>query len=159
MVQACLPELHWPKLTRSFLKAETTFRRSAGLEAPAVKAPFMPHIAIALDSWLESRTGSRRTLSLECASAAILLSYVFGWRASTTGALRVTDCTFATNMFRFSERFCKGAVTSLRYFRLLDLPEQCLPGLSRFLHMFIASAPEATLFSFGSVKNGLPGAL
>jgi hypothetical protein len=59
MVQACLPELAWPKRTKQFLRAETTVRRSIGGEAPVVKAPFMPRIALALDSWMqESRTRS-----------------------------------------------------------------------------------------------------
>jgi hypothetical protein len=63
MVQGCLPELLWPRLTRQFLKAETTVRRAIGAEAPTVKAPFMPKIAIALDSWLqESRTRSAEDL-------------------------------------------------------------------------------------------------
>ena len=52
MVQGCLPEPHWPKLPRQFLRAEKAVRRANGGDAPVVKAPFMPRIAVALDSWL-----------------------------------------------------------------------------------------------------------
>ena len=59
MVQGGFSNFRWPILTKQFLKAETTVRRASGGETPAVKAPFMPRIAIALDSWLrESRTRS-----------------------------------------------------------------------------------------------------
>ena len=55
--------------------------------------------------------------------AAILLSFMFGWRASTTAALRVCDCTFysVTGIFRFSESFSKGSFSNERFFRILDL--------------------------------------
>lgn len=124
MVQGCLPELHWPRLTRYFLKAETTVRRAVGTDTPSVKAPFMPRIAIALDAWLlASGTISPRDLQLEHATAAILLSFVFGWRASTTAALHVSDCTFLpdSQLFRFSEAFSKGSFSNERCFRILDL--------------------------------------
>ena len=60
---------------------------------------------------------------MEHAVAGILLSYIFGSRASTTGALRVADCIFlpAANVFRFSETFCKGSFSNDRLFRILDL--------------------------------------
>ncbi len=57
MVQASLPTLLWPQATKSFLKAETTVRRAVGVEAPAVKPPFMPRLAIALDTWLQGSVG------------------------------------------------------------------------------------------------------
>ena len=80
---------------------------------------------------------------MEHVVAVILLSYVFGWRASTTGALRVVDCTFLpdTDVFRFLETFCKGSFTNDRLFRILDLQHIALPGLSLFLHYFILQQP------------------
>jgi hypothetical protein len=84
----------------------------------------MPRIAVALDSWLqESRTRSSVDQKLEQAVAAILISFVFGWRASTTSALCVQDCSFlpSVGLFRFSEAFSKGSFTNERYFRILDL--------------------------------------
>jgi hypothetical protein len=88
MVQGGLPPLQWPDHTRRFLRAESTVRRTSRTYAPSVKAPFMPSLAIALDAFLRRRTGSVIDPKLETASAAVLLSYVFGWRASTTNVLR-----------------------------------------------------------------------
>jgi hypothetical protein len=124
MVQGTLPELCWPRFTQQFLKAETTVRRKEGSKPSTVKAPFMPRVAMALDAWLlASRTTFSRDLKLEHATAAILLSYVFGWRASTVAALHVSDCTFQPDhdMFRFSEAFSKGSFSNERCFRILDL--------------------------------------
>ena len=122
----------------------------------------MPRIAIALDSWLlESRTESRGDVQLEHATAALLLAYVFGWRASTVAAVKVEDCSFlpSQRLFRFSETFCKGSCTNDRFFRILDLPEHSLPGLSTFLHFFLAMQPQIQLLSSVGLDKGLPAAL
>lgn len=65
MVQGGLPPSQWPDHTRRFLRAESTIRRTSGAHAPAVKAPFMPSLAIALDAFLRQRTGSVLIQSLK----------------------------------------------------------------------------------------------
>jgi hypothetical protein len=47
----------------------------------------MPSLAIALDAFLRQWTGLAINPKLKTAFAAVLLSYVFGWRTSTTNVL------------------------------------------------------------------------
>jgi hypothetical protein len=62
-------------------------------------------------------------------------------------------------VFCFSEAFCKGSCTNERFFRILDLQQQALPGLSLFLHYFLAQDVHHTLFGDFTCGKGLPAAL
>jgi hypothetical protein len=62
-------------------------------------------------------------------------------------------------LFRFSETFCKGSFSNERLFRILDLQQQALPGLSMFLHRFLLKDAQTLLLGDFPAGKGLPAAL
>lgn len=89
--QAGLPPIQWPPQALRAVTTERTARRVTGTEVLAVKPPFMPRVAVHLDKWLRhalpASTGA-------VAAVAVLLSFYFGWRASTVSALTLADIDF-----------------------------------------------------------------
>lgn len=92
----------------------------------------MPRMAQAL---LHAFQSSALTPPLRAAACAVLLAFYFGWRSSTVSVLSVADVHFeiANGLFVFSERFSKGAVSSRRLYRRLQLPASALPPVSDYL--------------------------
>ena len=95
------------------------------------------------------------------AACAILLCFYFGWRCGTLAKLTRGDLAFSDELgvFEFSERFSKGALSSQRCFRVLQIHHSVYPAVSAWLSTCPDRPPEAPLFPELPPRRPLEGAL
>ena len=122
------------------------------------KRPFMPRIAVCLDHWLV--TSASPALDQVVAAVAILLSFYFGWRSSTVGALAAEHVVCNLHDFTFAETFCKGIFSGTRRYRVLALPKNTLHNLDKWLPYIVSLHREGPLLAhFFAIPNKLQASL